>query len=38
MKGNDTRLVPALDEGQKVHAGVTEINVHQVRTAPLQQL
>ena len=38
VKRNDTRLVPALDEGQEMHAGMPEIDMHQVRAAPLQQI
>ncbi len=37
MKRNHARLIPALDERQQVHAGVAEINVHQIGAAPLQQ-
>src|SRR5688500_12761997 len=37
MKGNDTRLLPPFDERQQMHAGVAEINVHQVSAPPLKQ-
>src|SRR5437868_2438988 len=38
MKRNDTRLMPAFNEGQEVHPGMSEIDVHQVRAPPLQEI
>ena len=38
VKRNDTRLIPAFDEGQEMHAGVPEIDMHQVRAAPFQEV
>src|SRR5204863_133740 len=38
VKRDDARLMPALDEGQKMHASVPEIDVHQVRAAPRQEV
>src|ERR1041384_3922495 len=37
VKRNDTRFVPALDERQQMHAGMPEINMHQVGATPFQQ-
>src|SRR5437588_10664824 len=37
MEEEDTRFVQALDERQQVHAGVPEINVHQIGSAPGQK-
>ena len=36
VKRDDTRLVPALDERQEMHASVPEINVHQVSAAAFE--
>ena len=38
VKGDHDGLGPALDERQQVHAGVSEVDVHQVRGASLQQV
>ncbi len=38
MKGNNAGLAPALDEGEQMNAGMTEINVHQIRPATFKQV
>ena len=38
MEGHDAGLVPALDERQQMHPGMTKVNVHQISTAPLEQV
>ena len=37
VKRDDAGLVPLLDKGEQVHAGVTKVNVHKIGAVTLQQ-
>jgi hypothetical protein len=38
VERNDARFIPALNEGEQVNPSVAEINMHQIGTAPSEQI